>query len=219
MTRLNLLVEGQTEQTFVRDTLAPHLANAGTVAAARCVQTSKSQGRVYRGGLRTYQSLRKDLQKWMSEDNSAWLTTMVDLHRLPADFPGYQAAAQCPDVYQRVAVLEEAFGADVGHQRFVPYIQVHEFEALLFSDVSKFRRFFAGQEQGVRKLEQVVACFGNPELIDDGPNTAPSKRITDAIRGYSKRSDGPSLAAEIGLPVMRDRCPHFHTWLTTLENL
>ena len=144
---------------------------------------------------------------------------MIDLFRLPNDFPNKQLCAT-GQLYQRVACLEQAFDHDVGYQNFIPYLSVHEFEGLLFSDPGKFGKWF-NDPRGLQQLTAGVAAFQNPEYINDGPNTAPSKRVEAALgnAGYQKPVHGPLIAMDIGLERMRERCPHFDQWVTSLEAL
>lgn len=139
--RLNFIVEGQTEETFVRDQLKPHLAQRSIWASVRCVQTSRKPNTKYRGGLRRYSQARDDISRWMREQpqpkhHDVRFTTMFDLFRLPDDFPGHHAAASNPDPISRATALENAMLEDIGDNRFVPYIQVHEFEALVLVNTS-----------------------------------------------------------------------------------
>lgn len=223
MIRLNIVVEGQTEETFVLSVLAPHLAAHGVFATARSVVTSRNRAKVYRGGLLDYRRARWDLESWMKQDqrSDAYFTTMFDLYALPNDFPRYAEVKKIHDVYQRITRLEEAFAGDLNHSRFIPYIQLHEFEALLFADVRQFDWEFLDHQAAISQLSQIVDEFGNPELIDDGAESAPSKRIIRWIPEYqtSKISAGPLIAEKIGLPKIRQVCKHFDEWLTKLERL
>ena len=220
--RLNFIVEGQTERKFVEDTLRPHLAGKSIIAAARCVETSRKHGRKYSGGIQAYTPAKLDIQRWLKEDNNsdARFTTMLDLYALPGGFPGYQEAMQQQDPYARVQILEDALGEDIPDHRFVPYIQLHEFEALLFSDPKKLEDQYERHSAGINRLVQITEQT-NPELIDDGKETAPSKRIIREIPQYSstKASSGPIVAERIGLPVLRAKCSHFSDWIVRLEAL
>jgi hypothetical protein len=223
MIRLHFVVEGQTEEAFVNSVLADHLGGRNVFADARCVETSRYGGRVFRGGGGSYQKIRKDLILWMKEDQQteAVFTTMFDVYGLPGDFPGLENARRQMDPYQRVAFLEKAFADDVAHRRFIPYLQLHEFEALLLADPAKFAARFVEHTKGIQALIEECAPYPSPELINDGETTAPSKRIIDKIADYggSKRSAGPLIARQIGLPTIRQKCPHFDSWLVKLEGL
>jgi len=219
--RLNFVVEGQTEEAFVRALLSPHLSSVGVACAARCVETGRKRGRVFRGGVISYAKFHRDLTLWMRQDQGAdaHFTTMLDLYRLPGDFPGYGDARALPDALGRAALLEERFCTDVSHHRgqFIPYIQPLEFEALLFSDPQVFLHRFPRCDQQVGALVTMQQCFPSPEHIND--DEPPSKRILAVFPDYDKRADGPVMAAEMGLGPVRRQCAHFNEWLRRLEQL
>ena len=221
--RLHFIVEGQTEETFVNQTLRPHLERFAIWVKARCVETGHKGGVIYRGGIVSYQKARKDITLWMLEDQNpdARFTTMFDLYALPHDFPGYEKSARVIDPYERVRILEDSLLEDVSDPRFIPYIQLHEFEALLLADPQKLDSQFYEDSTGIQRLVQIANGFMSPELIDDGPDSAPSKRIAEEIPEYprSKVSAGPITAERIGLHTLRTKCQHFDAWLGTLESL
>lgn len=224
MIRLNMIVEGQTEETFVHNVLEGPFAQRAIYVSVRCVETSrnKRRGKIYRGGLLSYTKARGDLSRWMKEDaKDAWFTTMFDLYALPSDFPEWTAAHTLPTAYERVEALEEAFRKDLDHPRFLPYIQLHEFEALLLVDPTKLDWEFIDHANAIARLVQLSEQFPDPELIDDGEETAPSKRIIKEIPEYEgrKASAGPLVASKIGLSALRAKCSHFHRWLERFEAL
>ena len=221
--RLNFIVEGQTEETFVNNTIAPWLAMRAIWASARCVLTRRMGATKYRGGIGKYIQAKKDIATWMKQDrgSDARFTTMFDLYALPGDFPGYEEAMQVQDPRDRVRVLENALTKDIPDPRFIPYIQLHEFEALLLSDPQKLGVQFSDRDVGMRRLVEMARGFGSPELTDDGVETAPSKRIIGEIPEYAgrKASAGPIAAGHIGLATLRSKCEHFGRWLEKLEAL
>ncbi len=221
--RLNFVVEGQTEERFVNTVLRDHFANQSIVTAAHCVTTKRDRRAEHlrhRGGLTTYAHARDDIRRWVQEDTSrnARFTTMFDLYGLPTDFPRYADAAEAPDPYLRVEILETALSEDIGDRRFIPYIQLHEFEALLFANPQRLDTQFPDCSSEIQQLVETAQELGSPELVDDGPSTAPSKRITAAIPEYGSRkaSAGPIVVAKIGLPELRSQCRHFREWLRRL---
>lgn len=223
--RLNFIVEGQTEERFVNTVLRDHFADRSIIAVAHRVTTRRHRRAHhlrYRGGLTTYRHASADIRRWVREDRSGSVrfTTMFDLYRLPADFPRYTAAAEVSDPYARVGILEAAMSEDIGDRRFIPYIQLHEFEALLFSDLEKLDAQFPDRRSEIRRLVKTAAKLGSPELVDDGATTAPSKRIAGAIPEFAERkaTAGPIVAAKIGLPTLRSRCRHFGRWLQRLAD-
>ncbi len=221
--RLNFIVEGQTEETFVNTVLGPHLAEFSVWTSARCVETSRRRGTKYRGGIRTYAQAKRDIQSWIRNDRNpnARFTTMFDLYRLPEDFPGNAGDLAHGDPYAHVEALETALANDIGDWRFVPYLQLHEFEALLLANPQTLITQFPEYEQAVGSLVAVVQQHLSPELVDGGSDTAPSKRIIANVPEYAgrKASAGPILAERIGLRTLREKCPHFGEWLSKLERL
>jgi hypothetical protein len=227
MIRLYITVEGQTEQRFVKDVLRHHLYEHNVITCTRLVLTSRDRRS---GGLRTgaYATVKKDICAWMKTDQNAdaRFSTMFDLYALPEDFPDYAKAAHEKDPYRRVALLETALQEDIKRElddpRFFPYIQLHEFEALILADPEQLSRGYMEHTAQIQRLVEMVAREGgNPELIDSGKTTAPSKRIIAEIPEYkgSKATVGPMVVEEIGIPRLREKCAHFAEWLQRLEKL
>ena len=107
-------------------------------------------------------------------------------------------------------------GTSFNKSRFIPFVVLHEFEGLLFSDCRGFshgieRPDLEGQFQAIRD------GFSTPEEINDSPSTAPSKRIEQIYPKYQKTIAGPPSAAQIGLDAIRRECPHFNDWIQRLE--
>lgn len=218
--RLHFVVEGQTEETFANTVLRDHFAHQSIATAAHCVTTRRRRGATYRGGLATYQHARNDIRRWAEEDGNAdaRFTTMFDLYKLPGDFPDHAVAARSSDPYRRVEILETALRNDIGDRRFIPYIQLHEFEALLFADPQRLEAQFPDRQSAIRRLIATTDHFDSPELVNDGPTTAPSKRIIEMLPEYEgrKASAGPITARQIGLPTLQSKCRHFREWLERL---
>ena len=221
--RLHFIVEGQTESRFVNQVLAPHLAGLSIVTDARRVRTSHKGGVKHSGGVTNYELPKQDILRWTRGDRGAdaRFTTMFDLYGLPSEFPGYSDAALIANPYEKVRAIEDALGADINDRRFIPYIQLHEFEALILSAPEQLSARFRDRDAGILRLAALSAQFESPEHIDDGVDTAPSKRIISEIPEYERRkaSAGPIVAANIGLPTLRRQCAHFGEWLIKLERL
>lgn len=215
MIRVNIVVEGQTEETFVRDTLAPYLAEHKIFAVARCVATSRSQ----RGGLRSYIKARNDIQQWLKQDAQAFVSTMFDYHKVPEDFPGLKESRKIPTSTQRIKRLEQNMLEDIGNPRFIPYLQLHEFEALLFSDAGITGQSLGATDRQMDVLQEIRNAFPTPEDINDSEQTAPSKRLLALFPGYTKPAFGAAAVRDIGLDKIRQQCPHFASWLARLESL
>lgn len=225
MARLYLFAEGQTELTFADTVLKPHLADMQVyLHNPVLIAHARRKGRVHRGGGRKYLPMKNDILRFLSQEKGAdvFFTTMIDLYAIHADFPRLDEAENLRHMpQQRVDFLEQSFAQDIADPRFVPYIQLHEYEAYLFSDPTQFRFFYDHHERQIEELRVVADGCATPELIDDGRQSAPSKRIIMQFPDYedAKSVVGPRVAELIGLDVIRSKCPHFAAWLTRLETL
>ncbi|MBN3926797.1 MAG: DUF4276 family protein [Nostoc sp. NMS4] len=225
MMRLYLFAEGQTEQTFADTLVKPHLAQHQVfMHYPRLIAHARKKGKVHRGGGRNYEPMKNDILRSLKEDNNpdVFFTTMIDLYAIAPDFPGLaEAESLRQNPVQRVEFLEQRFTEDISDYRFIPYIQLHEYEAYLFADPTCFEYLDAGRTKEIEALKAIANQYETPELINDGQQTAPSKRIIAQFPDYEKAKSafGPQLAERIGLEVIRSRCPHFNIWLSRLESL
>lgn len=220
---LKIHVEGYTEASFASRLLRPHLEEYNCSIAVIINKTSNSRGIAHRGGLSHYEQFRVNTRRLLKNRNAV-VTTMIDYYGLPADFPGMAEMDRFPTSAERVAYLERRLDEDISgdtvlEDTFIPYIQLHEFEALLFSDVSVVDRvLFVGRESKYAELTEIRNQYA-PEEINTRPETAPSKRLKKLYPRYSKTVEGMAISERIGLPVIRSCCPHFDAWLTTLEQV
>ena len=228
MTRLLIHVEGQTEETFVNEVLGPHLSGYGYfTVSARLMGNARQRSR--RGGVKPWPSARKEIVRHLRGDPGCIASTMVDYYGLPQSgqraWPGRAAASQLA-FPEKASKIEHCLLADVrvhlgdgcDRHRFVPYLMMHEFEAMLFSDCAAFASGI-GCPDLAPSLQAIRDRFASPEEIDDSPVTAPSKRIATLIPGYQKPTQGLLAIQEIGLDAIRAQCPHFRAWLERLEGL
>lgn len=217
MKRILVLVEGQTEETFVREVLAPHLLRLGLALIPRLVVTKYvKEGGNFKGGVPQYALVQGDLRRLLGDTGATCVTSMLDYYGLPKDFPGLATRPQ-GNCYARVEHVERAFAEDIGHRRFFPHLVLHEFEALLFTDPGQCSLSFSTEE--ITKLQAIRANVQSPEEINEHPDTAPSKRVLAVSPGYQKTLHGPLAVMSIGLPAIRAACPHFAQWLSKLEAL
>jgi hypothetical protein len=222
MTRLYVLVEGQTEEEFVKATLKPHLAGWSIWVYPVIVETSRdARGRKRRGGGR-WQHWHKDLRRLTSQQTGSDVrfTTMFDLYGLPDDFPGLPEHGTDADTVRRAEQLEAAMAEAVGDWRLIPYLQRHEFEALVLAGLDVLAGLLEDQEDvaGLTALRTAMAGM-LPEEVNDGRLTAPSKRLESHIPGYRKTLHGPLVAGGAGLDALRSTCRRFDAWVSKLEAL
>lgn len=224
MKRLYLTVEGQTEQAFAVAVLQPHLAQFKVMVLKPRLTGlhARRKGNIPTGGLlNTFQHSLGDIKQWLLEDKSpdARFSIMVDLYALPNDFPGRGFADDIADPYRRAEKLEKALARELNDTRFIPYLQVHEFEAIVLSQPEAFGDWFDNAKQQVKELVAKCRGFESPEHINHRQDSHPKALIEQCFADYDDNVDGPALAADIGLDVIRRACPHFHQWLSLLESL
>jgi hypothetical protein len=218
MKRLLFIVEGDTEKEFVTNILAPYFGGKGFHNIA-CYKIKHSKG-----GLNKYAHLRKDLLNSIHESDTI-VTTLIDYYGLPTDFPGFKAAQKILSIQDRISFLELKIKQELeatSRREFpnvLPYIQLHEFEALIFSSLDGLKAVFTESEADFKALSNVLNQYPNPEMINNSPVTAPSKRLLAHVEGYNKVVDGVQILRELGLGLVRSKCPRFNAWISNLENL
>jgi hypothetical protein len=225
MRQLYVFCEGQTEQGFCTQVLQPHLFPLGDGVIHTLAVGQKDHHHVYGIGRRTkYEKVRKFILNTIKQraGQEVYFTTLFDLYALPNDFPGKNANVRNvanPTPY--VVALEAAFGADINYFRFIPYLQLHEYETILFADPDSFAYSFENCAAEIQELKVIAASEPSIENINDGSDSAPSKRIISVIPEYDgrKASAGPDIAEYTGVAAIRAKCPHFDGWFTQLENI
>lgn len=211
MKRLFIVVEGQTEEAFVKELMIPHFISNG-IYDVRPVLIQTSKG--HKGGFVNYEHLKNDLLRLLkSQGQDIVVTTFVDFFRCP-NLPYQETISVFPTHAERVEAMEQNIANDINDWRFIPYIQLHEFEALLFSAVNGFEMYF--DKKISNEIQGIIDSFDNPEDINSAPETAPSKRLIRIIPDYDKVLYGNIIALEIGLPIILEKCPRFRTWVELL---
>lgn len=166
MARLYLFAEGQTEQTFADTVLKPHLAKIGVyMHNPVLVAHARKKGKVHRGGGRKYLPMKNDILRRLSQEKGAdvFFTTMIDLYAIHTRFPGLDEAEKLRHLPEkRVELLERFFADDIGDPRFLPYIQLHEYEAYLFSNPSCFEYFYDHHETQIAALQAIADGHSTP---------------------------------------------------------
>ncbi len=216
--RALILVEGQTEERFVKDVLAPEFYDKGLYIQPTILVTKRvKDGANFKGGVTNYAKFRNDLMRLLNRAGGALVTMLLDYYGLPSDFPGMHDRPRNGTPGQRVSHVERSIAEDLENpDGFLPFLALHEFEAWLFSTADDLPSVLAaakGREQFARIIEGV----NTPEDINERPDWAPSKRIEKLFPTYSKTAHGPTAAVRIGLHRMRAACPHLNAWAANLE--
>ena len=212
MIRLAVSVEGQTEEAFVKSVLAPHLRPSGVEPTP--ILLGKARGSGVGGGNVSIERLTGDMSTLYHSFDV--VTSLVDFY----GFHG-KGGRTIDELEQELnRQIQASVSGRWDQRKVIPYVQRHEFEGLLFSNVNAFAAAMLDTlEQDIERLAAIRSRFQTPEDINDNQDTAPSKRIVSVIPRYRKLLEGPEVAKVIGLPVIRGECPRFSNWLTKLEHL
>jgi hypothetical protein len=216
LVRVYALVEGQTEEVFVKGVLADHLAGLGILVTPVIVATKRvAGGGKYRGGIVSWTKFERELIHLLG-DSGATTTTLVDYYGLPTDWPGCTPSPH--HGRRRAEHIESEMARVVNRPNFIPHLMLHEFEALVFASPAEAARL-SGDATLATRLAADVTAAGGAEGVNDGPSTHPSARLRRYWPGYVKPADGPTIATRAGLAALRAACPHLDEWVATLEGL
>jgi len=216
-----VLAEGPTEEAFIKQILAPSLPGVWLVPTV--IKTKVTGAKPVKGGAVTYHEFKRQVNLLLRDSSASMVTTMLDFQGLGSDFPGRERPeGSTPSA--RVLFVQTAMKTDVNATRYLPFLCLHEFEALLFAgpeiiaDVLR-KPLLAKPLQRIRDRYPRT-----PEDINDSPMTSPSARIESECaqhcgspKIFQKRTHGPIIAGRIGLDRIRAECPHFHDWMKRLE--
>jgi len=215
-----VIVEGQTEQTFIREILAPLMSYKGIYLHPAIIGKPG-----HKGGDIKFERAKSDIGKLLKQRYSIYVSTMFDYFRIEPDWPGRKNILSIDTASQKAKKLEQETLLSMIQEypdlnvekRFIPYVSMHEFEALLFSDTDKLAKIIHTDPS---KIENILKECGEPEEINDNEQTAPSKRLQSlCYKKYRKVAMGKIIAYSVGIKTMRKKCPHFNEWLNKLELL
>lgn len=217
MKRIIIICEGPTEVEFCKDVLSPHFLPKGFLIQSPKIKKSG-------GGIVAWSVLKSEIENHLKQDKAAFVTTLIDFYGILQKhaYPDWNKVQAEPNKNNKMDVLETAMKSAIDPSlahRFFPYVQLHEFEGLLFNNIDVFDKNIPSHEMNRASLIEDINGHPNPELINNDPNTAPSKRLERYIEGYNKIVYGSILAQDIGLTRLRDKSPRFNQWITQLENL
>jgi hypothetical protein len=211
--RIIIVVEGETEEEFVKSSVAPYLQGFG-IHDVRGVRPNTSPG--HKGGIVSYGKFRNRVDLFLKQEKEIVVSSLIDFFRLPVSFPGYEESLKIVNPQDRVTFLENAMKDDLPDTRYIPYIQLHEFEALLFTDMRGFE--YCGFETSqLMQVRAIMEGFPNPEDINNHPETAPSKRLMKIIPKYDKVLFGNIITQENGFLQILKKCPRFTAWMQSLK--
>ena len=220
MTRIHVICEGQTEEMFINEVLSEFFLSKKIYLLPSLI------GRPgHKGGYFKFDRLFTDVRTRLLGDTTAFCTTFFDFYGLPEDFVGKADAKLQVGVANKADCLQDALVEQLLHKlgkeplrRFIPYVQMYEFEALLFSNPVGLARGI-DQPHLTTALQKIRDEFDTPEEINNSTVTAPSKRIDKLYSAYEKPIHGSLAAIEIGLDAIRNECDRFNAWINRLAEL
>lgn len=218
MKRLIIICEGPTEEEFCMKILYPYFQTHNIYIQSPLIKRSN-------GGIVRWELLKKQIENHLRQDPTAYVSLLIDYYGIHQkfEFPGWEEALSIVDKKERLDFLEQTMSEAIDEKlsfRFIPYMQLHEFEGLLFNNIEIFNQLFTEDEiQDRKELQDIFKVFDNPEMINNGPETAPSKRLIRIIKGYNKIVFGNIIAETIGLNNIRTKCPRFDNWINLLTQI
>lgn len=215
MKKLILICEGTTEIEFCKRILVDHFKKFEIDLSYILIVHSD-------GGIVPWVILKKQIEKHFKDDNEITISTFIDYYGIYEHhkFPNWDLAENEPDKTLRMNILQDAMRSDVDSEiKFIPYILLHEFETLVFSEYAVFEDLYEANEARLDKLKEICDNNPNPETINNSKETAPSKRLDKYIKRFKKTSDSINITKNIGLEKIRSKCPNFNMWISKLENI
>lgn len=211
MKMLYIYCEGYSEEAFIDQVLSPYLLGFGIYPIPIICATKRTDTKKYKGGVRYYKKIKRELGSLCREHRNEIVTTMFDYYGMPSDTPCIDNMQE--NLYDRVRSIEKAIADDIGASNLIFNLVVHEFEGLLFTDTSAFKSI--ADDGIVLQLQAIREGFVSPEHINNSAYTAPSKRIEALIPKYSKVLNATKLSENIGVDAMLRECGHFRDWIKT----
>ncbi len=173
-----VLAEGPTEKIFIADMVVPYLAVEHSVFMTPIIISKPGQ----KGGDVKFARVKNDIELHLKQRSDTYLTLFVDYYGINGDWPGLVESKRQSEPSMKAEKINSAtkakvnslFGTCDSYRRFIPYVSMHEFEALLFSESQKAAELLHVSK---RKIDEIIAECGGPENINDSPMSAPSKRL------------------------------------------
>lgn len=224
MKTIFVVTEGPTETNFVKFVLSSQFSPNKCVFIPTTVvtKTDHKAGKVYKGGITTFEKAKNTIINTLkqAQNSDSIVTTMFDYYGLPSDTPGMEASKNLKDPYKKVEAIEnEITNYFSAFNNFLPYIQLHEFESLIFTSIDKLKEIYFEDKYDLTSLYKAIEEIKNPELINNSYETAPSKRILSCIPDYDKITSGIEVLLNTDFQKIRNKCQHFDSWIKKLEEL
>lgn len=205
-----IICEGPTEEVFCSNLLSQYLQNSCRIEVRLL------------GGNCNWQRIKDMAEKALKQQKNALVTTFFDYYGVKTKkFPNWKETVGInkANVRERIEILENGMLEEIDSNlryRFIPYVQLHEFEALLFNNIEVFDEMFEFEQYDRAELLNIFNEFPDPEMIDQGTETSPSHRLIKIIPAYRKVIQGNAIAEKIGIEQIRQKNKHFNDWIEQL---
>lgn len=214
MNNVYIYCEGPTEESFINEVLYPYFLNKGIYVYPIICTTKRTISRKYKGGVSSYAKIKKELSLLSLHHQNEFVTTMFDYYGMPNDTPNINC--NTVNAFDRIKEIEKSINEDIDKSNCSFHFMLHEFEAILFSDPDSFK--IIADDTIVEQIQEIKSSFSSPELINNSPETAPSKRLEALIPYYSKIKNGTLLSKVIGIDQIMFQCPHFKEWIQSINS-
>lgn len=220
MIRIHVICEGQAEVMFINDVLSEHF-----IPLDIYLQPSRIGRPGHKGGNFKFERVLNDVEKLLLGDTTSYCTTFFDFYGLPEDFPGKREAVTLNNIKSKQSIINDRLVEQLSQhinenamRRFIPYIQLYEFEGLLFSD-PKSMASEIGRPDLVDQFVAIRNQFETPEHVNNSSDSAPSKRIKKHFIGYDKVTHGSLITLEMGVNKICAECYLFAEWINKLKSV
>ncbi len=221
MSDVFVVVEGKTEKAFIDEILAPALHNRGVYLYATIVKKPGENG----GDIK-FSRVKHHIGNLLKQQKNTYVTLLIDFYGIKSieEWPGLIEAKNKNTPERKLSMFKEhtakaingAFPECMADHRFIPYVAMHEFEAMLFSDPDILAERLQVE---VGEIMKILEDCKEPENINDSPQTSPSHRLQKLSDKFKKTTTGIAIAREIGINTIRKQCPLFNQWFEKLEAL
>ncbi len=212
-----IFLEGQSEEEFCKNILKPYFEQKEIYIEFAIVSTGiKKNGTHFRGGITNYNKIKEDIRKIFNNPGYDLITTFFDFYGFLKVCP-FREEIKSIGCYKRVQETEKKFNDDLNNQKFLPYLNLHEYEIIYFIDYKLTKKILADNIDK-NKLKKIFTKYNNIEEINEDPSKAPSKRLQDICSSYAKLYHSQLITQKLNIEMIKSKCNHFNEWIENIES-
>ena len=213
MASIYFLVEGETEERFFKEIVKDYYKGKHFISCSLMPQGKR------KGGTIDYNQTKKELSRFFySGKHFDKIILIQDYYRLGKTMKEHIGGNLNLD--KIIFSIQERLEKDVNNPKFHFRLQIHEFEAYLFTNPDFVASYF-DDNKILQKIEKILEEFdGNPELINNRFDTKPSKRLDEMTQNkFQKRIDGITIVKNVGIDNIRKKCKYFNELFNLIDYL